>query len=232
MYNSISHEVSPLVPYNGDIPGKTPAHISVTLYCRGSELWCYSPCMNPYLCQHTGDQQDSSSSPTLNHSVLGWAYSLGGEQLGCLTQTLVVGRKAWSLSIPELTIASKDKKVGTAIHTWQMKRLEPGSAGSQMTNNKIKTQERHLGSMLWPGVTFPDPRDHVMWPMELFLLLSPKSPPWADRHLSYQSQQTKTNGPIHFCQLPQGIYVDLRKFITHAYINLYIPHWKSGLAFS
>lgn len=75
----------------------------------------------------------------LNRSVFGWAYSPRGEQLGCPTQTLVVGRKAWSFSIPELTIASKDKRVGTAIHTGQRKRLEPGSAGSQMTNNKIKS---------------------------------------------------------------------------------------------
>lgn len=126
----------------------------------------------------------------LNRSVFGWAYSLGGEQLGCPTQTLVVGRKAWSFSIPELTIASKDKRVGTAIHTGQRKRLEPGSAGSQMTNNKIKTAQavmpswlrKDLGSVLWPGVTF---LTHVMmWPMELFLLLSPKSLPRADRHLS------------------------------------------------
>lgn len=226
-HNSISHEVSPLVPYNGDIPGKTPARISVTLYCRGSELGCYSPCVNLYLCQHTGGQQGSSSSPTLNHSILGWAYSLGGEQLGCLTQTLVVGRKAWSLSISELTIASKDKRVGTAIHTWQMKRLEPGSAGSQMANNKIRTAQVLMPGWLrkdtWEacsGLGLLSLTQVMMWPMELFLLLSPKSLPQADRHLSCQSQQAKANGPIQFWQLPQGIYMYLRKFITYAYINL------------
>lgn len=150
----------------------------------------------------------------LNRSIFGWAYSLGGEQLGCLTQTLVVGRKAWSFSIPELTIASKDKRVGTTIHTGQRKRLAPGSAGSQMANNKIKTAQVVMPGWLrkdtWEacsGLGLLSLTHVMMWPMELFLLLSPKSLPRADRHLSCQSQQAKTNGLIHFWQLPQGIYV-------------------------
>lgn len=105
----------------------------------------------------------------LNRSISGWAYSLGGEQLGCPTQTLVVGRKAWSFSIPELTIASKDKRAGIAIHSWQRKRLElavqlhrwPIIESRLHRRPCPATQERHLGSVLWPGVTFPDPRDDV-----------------------------------------------------------------------
>lgn len=50
-------------------------------------------------------------------------------------------QESLTFSIPELTIASKDKRVGTAIHSGQRKRLEPGSADSQMANNKIKTAQ-------------------------------------------------------------------------------------------